>query len=529
MDDIKLMVFRVTTQDTDEQRRIAEGAAQDLKARLISLLHTNDIQVSVDYDLLLTSESSAHPNYCARSVSDYADNNPDKEWTHYHLLGGRSPRPGQGGHGMPGKSVVYDGSVHKPNLNAHEVIAHNLGLRHMGAYQINGRISEYGGYGCTALEDTLPGSMGYLWLGLIDDEHVAYIQQGESLDTVLYPVESSKEEIGPDHKRLVVLYGDDGNRYYLSFRRWGSEFGRSKSTNLYVETYLGPDSAEGGKTRWVHLDPIRLGDTVQLGGFYITYSEFNAERAIISVSSNSSASTFSPELEEFYFPEETEEVTQEDTGLWYSPYFNGQGFEFFFSEDMCCGGWYSYKGGQSRWFTMQGPVEEGKASLDVYTSDSSSLIHVGKAQLNKKEGRLYLQVLSNKHGRFALALERIGPKPGGEVTGWWYNVDRDYRGLKVHQLSDTRAIAYWYGYGEPIPPVAGMPPDVMSSQRWYYYDLEKQGPRFAGKKYHVTGGSHLFNTKVNVEEINDACYIELEDGRLTYFDGDTTQILDRLF
>lgn len=503
--------------ETQEARELAARRAEELRQRW-AVVYGAD-QVRVASDVLFTDLSTAHPNFAGPAVGAYLADLDDQP-TDVHLLGGRHPtNPRAGGHGVRGRSVIYDQHLGTVQLSWHETGHSRLGS-HTGAFDPHGEIEDYGGDDMMARRDVRPcaPTLDQLLDGPGDGET---LEAGDGGAVRLYPLEADPLEIQGGGANWLRLNCANGDSHFLALRRWGGPWLPNKTTALQHHVLLGRDNRQPGRTSKVELEPLKVGQALSLDGFEIRYTGFDAERALVEV--NGSAGR----MPDRKFSAVGSPLTAADAGPWFDPQYPGQGFMVCTNGRRLSLGWFTFGVGNGpqmqRWYSCAGDMD---GALEIYTTSGDRVLeHVGEGSVRKIGDELFFQAVTREHGRISQRLVRLAPESEDWVCGHWHDPARAYEGVLTHSwLKDgvRHLLAYWFGYGAAVPPVAGQSPDPRSTQRWRMIHLTaEEGDEMVGPEFEVTGGAFMHPRPFAIEESAPAIVAEayLDEDQLWFSRG----------
>lgn len=124
-------------------------------------------------------------------------------------------------------------------------------------------------------------------------------------------------------------------------------------------------------------------------------------------------------------------------GLWHNDNQSYQGLDIHISKNTgrVVAYWYVYDNlGNPQWYMLEGPVSNNIADLTVYKADSSSIEHVGTAQLyflGNNTG-IFKYFVDNRYiGRDGFVIKRLSYKAESDLYGVWDIEGRNHEGLSI--------------------------------------------------------------------------------------------------
>lgn len=534
----RIMVFAVVrTAQADDADYVAaceadaEEVAEKIRQLAVCFFHHADVQITADHAVLVTDESTDKPLFATNSVNAWINDNPDRPFDQYHLIGGRTYN-GYGGFGQSDKSVVFSYAA-RMVLHLHEHNGHAEGIQHMGVIRPNGTVDDYGGYGCSALDGLLPAARAYSNLRLLPDDSIATVNEGEEWTGVLYPIESDPLEVGPHYTLLKLRAGH--REYTISFRRWAGGFTHAKSTSLYLDCYYFQNPPQPGATQWIHLDKIQEGEEMDLDGHVVSHEGFEAETVRVVVRPNGQPLQAPPPALElpFQFNQQAQGLAEWAIGNWFHTDFPAQGVDLIVRNGYCTVGWFTYDTGSTpkhaRWYFGQGEVSNGRAVLTLFTTRGNrTAVEVGQVAFHAiSDTEILMQWLTSEHGRGSCRLRRANTTAGDDIrSGHYLRADLESEGVRAHftrvavggdpnNMVD-RVNAWHYGHGAMEPPVAGMPGDPDTSQRWWMFEGDRDGQVYLGSFYEFKEGSFLHPMIPSMHRVKTGALVPMDDGRIRF-------------
>lgn len=386
---------------------------------------------------------------------------PVSKW---HILGG--VEPDACGHanlnGSYGATYI-DGGRCTSGSTAHE-LGHNFDLMHSNLIHVDDdgevEIEDYED------KDSIMGSRSPLGLHACNMHHLGFFKNDE-VHTVthnerllLCPWEVPPAARHEGEKPYVIITSPEGNQYH---KIKGKFFVSTRKLKGYPYRLRGRDNPQvfihiANKASY-HIDTLEVGEASdKIPGVIITHAKHENEVSEVWVRYLDDASVPAPVTLNPASAIPTHhpifKLGKRNSGLWWHPKMNGQGFDVHATDDSAIIYWYTFSEHdrnppRQEWFVLSPSKTEGR--FDVFYTTGGQFwdptraesVKIGEATFELgDDSHAMLRYNTTLHGRGALPLEAL--LFNDDVRdGIYYNKERDKEGFSMRFFGD-RCLGYWY-------------------------------------------------------------------------------------
>jgi hypothetical protein len=410
--------------------------------------------------------------------------------TNWHLLGGydmsacgRAHRPGTTGATFTDGGCGTKSTIHE--------LGHNFGLGHSNVMDpVTGKVSEYvdrsGVMGAGAQLGL--HAANYDYLKLRKDDEVRRVHSPERLSIVPAELPPEARHVGETPFNIVRPKNYSGRfhgvrgEFCLSIRKTKGHPHRMAMKQGAEDLFIHLGSYD------THLlDRIAPGESsTVIPGVTVHYVIRWNDRAIVDVYYDGEAVPDDSQPIEYGFPPaDGSPLIEQDSGIWWHPCMNGQGFDVHHDGNKQAVYWYTfseeYQGRE--WFFLDhigdGDYTVLRATGGTFDDPASTLEDIGDARIlttDKRAAGFWYE--TDLHGRGYLPLQKLTHRAAGGV---FYNKQYDGEGFTVN-FDGERVVGYWFTYTNK------------GKRAWYLFDGHlSTGGEYYCDLYSASGGFIEYN------------------------------------